>query len=365
MNICMISPYPPQTGGVPVHAESLVRKLSKRHRIFLITYGRLGRKSRGNVEMIEVPVINIKFIRGLSFFLGALFKLRAVVKKNRIDIIHSQFMHPPGTAASFLRKFGCRKPKFFVTAHGSDLLSPAGGRFGRWIMKRVGNSSDKLVCVSKHLEKAAESLGIEKRKLAVIRNGLEKSGLPKESREKLRELLRLPKKKIVTFSGRLTEAKGADIFLILAEQLSGKRKDILFVVVGGGPLRKSLEDFADKMGLSGHVLFTGPKDHARTLEYMKASDVVVVPSRIEGFGLTALEAAFLDIPVVASKSGALPEILSELSVTDNMPHTVMKILESRKFGAEIVRANRDSCGKFTLERMCDETEKLYKSGRRS
>jgi len=364
MNICMISPYPPQAGGVPVHTAGLVKRLSKKHKVFLITYGRLGRKSRGNVEILEVPVINVKFLRGLSFFLGALFRLRSVVKNNKIDIIHSQFMHPPGSAASFYRKLGGgRKARFVVTAHGSDLLSMASGRMGRWLVRRVGNSCDALVCVSGHLAKRAESIGIGKRKLKVIHNGLDDRGLPREGRERLREALRLPReRKIVTFAGMLTEAKGADVFLLLAEHLQHRRSDLLFVLVGDGPEMKSLRKFSDRAGLAGSVMFAGRKSHEDALGYIRASDVVVVPSRIEGFGMTALEAARMRVPVVASGAGALPEVLSPRSVTGNMPHTVLKALESKKFRDALVRENETLSKKFTLERMCDETERIY--GRR-
>ncbi len=359
MNICMISPYPPQTGGVPVHTESLVKMLSKGHKIFLITYGRLGRKSSGNVEVIEVPIINMKFLRGMSFFLGALFKLRSTAKKNKIDIIHSQFMHPPGTVASFYRKICRKKIKFFVTAHGSDLLSLAGGMFGRMIIKSVGNSCDRLICVSEYLAETAESLGTDKKKISVIYNGLSDMGLPKESKKSLRKHLKLPDKNIITFAGKLTEAKGADIFLILAEHLS-YRKGMCFLVVGDGPQRKSLEHFCEKFGLEDSVVFTGPKDHDETLRYMKASDVIVVPSRVEGFGLTALEAMRLGVPVVASPAGALPEIMPGLAVTENLPHIVVKILESSKFRNAVVKGNRKISQGFTLEKMCDETESLYR-----
>jgi glycosyltransferase involved in cell wall biosynthesis len=362
MNICMISPYPPQTGGVPVHTEGLVKRLSKKHKVFLITYGGLGRKSSKNVEIIEVPVINVKFLRGLSFFLGALFRLRSVLKNNKIDIIHSQFMHPPGSVASFYRKLGGgRKAKFIVTAHGSDLLSLGRGRLGRWLVRRVGNSCDALVCVSGYLAKTAESLGIGKRKLKVILNGLDDRGLPREGGERLREALRLPRdRKIVTFAGTLTEAKGADIFLLLAEHLQHRRRDVLFVLVGKGPEMKSLREFSERAGLSGSVLFAGPKSHADTLGYIKASDAVVVPSRIEGFGLTALEAARLRVPVVASGAGALSEVMSNRSVTDNIPHTVLKVLDSKKFRDALVSENYKISRRFTLERMCDETERLYR-----
>ncbi|UCD03311.1 MAG: glycosyltransferase family 4 protein [Candidatus Aenigmatarchaeota archaeon] len=359
MNICIISPYPPQSGGVPIHTESLVKHLSKEHKVFLITYGRFGRHSHGNVKIIEVPIIDVKFLRGLSFFLGAFFRLRGLVKHEKIDVIHSQFMHPPGTVGSFYRWFHGKKPRFVVTAHGSDLLSLAQGRIGRSIIKCVGKRCDRLICVSEYLSKEAQKLGISRKKTTLIYNGLEDRGLPKASKESLRKVLNLPDRKIVTFSGKLSEAKGADIFLILAEHFA-RKGDVHFILVGDGPARDDLEGFCKKMAITKSVSFVGEKSHQDSLKYMKASDVVVVPSRIEGFGLTALEAMRMGVPVIAFPNGALPEIMPDIAVTENMPHTVKKIIESRKFREALVKRNREASKKFTLEKMFDETDRIYK-----
>jgi glycosyltransferase involved in cell wall biosynthesis len=358
----MISAYPPQGGGVSVHAKGLVDKLSKDHKTFLITYGKLGRKDSENVEIFEVPVIDFKFLRGLSFFIGAFFRLRRILKKEKVDVIHSQYMHPPGTVGWLYRKLSGKK-KFIVTAHGSDLLSLAKGRFTRHVLKCVGKSCDRLICVSEHLAGKAQELGIGKGKIDVIYNGLDDKEFPKGSRESLRKELKLPGNKIVTFSGSLTEAKGADIFLILAKHFSGRKGDTRFFVVGDGPARKDLEYFCKKKGITSSVTFAGEKSHQEALKYMKASDVVVVPSRIEGFGLTALEAMRMGVPVVATPNGALPEIMPEISVTDNLPHTVMKVLEKKAFRDDVMRQNRKASARFTLEKMCDETEKLYRKAR--
>ena len=112
MNICMISAYPPQKGGVPVHAESLVSELSKRHKIFLVTYGRLGRKCPKNTDIYEVAVPGVRFLRGLAFFIGACMAVKKITSENRIDIIHAQFMHPPGSVAA--RFAGKSKTKIIV-----------------------------------------------------------------------------------------------------------------------------------------------------------------------------------------------------------------------------------------------------------
>lgn len=362
LGICILSPYPPQTGGVPVHAENLAKALSKNNRIFVITYGRLGRKGAKNMEILEVPVAGVKFLRGLSFFLGSLIMLRRLSRKNRIDVIHSQYMHPMGTAALLYRKFAKNKPKVVVTAHGSDLLRLGQGRISRRLISWIGNSCDSLVCVSEHLKAHAVELGIDKGNIRTIYNGIEKREFPKMGKGDLRKHLKLPpEKKIITFAGSLSDAKGADIFVVLAQHLLEKDGSLFFVLVGGGSDRPWLEKLCRRSGIGGSVLFAGPRSHSETLEYIRASDVLVVPSRVEGFGLTALEGMCLGVPVAASRAGALPEILPEHSLTDNLPKTVMDILHDRKFRERMISENKKRGERFDWKLAGEETEKLYRS----
>jgi glycosyltransferase involved in cell wall biosynthesis len=360
MNICMLSAYPPQKGGVPVHTRALAGRLSRRHRVLVLAYGG-KRRSEGNITVIPVPVINVKFLRGLSFFIGSMLALRRLCGKEKIAVIHAQYMHPPGTAAALYRRLSKRKVKLFITAHGSDVISlgrkPVAGRLLSW----AGNSCDRLVCVSGYLGRLAEEMGVGKYRIKVVQNGLDHKELPKPGKQRLRSELGLEGGKIVTFAGTLNEAKGADIFLVLAEHMLARDRGLRFVLVGDGPERKSLEDFCHSKLISGFVRFAGAKGHEETLKYLKASDVIVVPSRIEGFGMTALEGMALGVPVVASGAGALPEILSGHSITDNLSGTLKKALYERKFRETLVRENRKLAGKLTAERMADETEKLYRA----
>ncbi len=364
MRICMVTPYPPQTGGVPVHTEGLASMLSEKHDVHVITYGRKGRKS-GKIKITEVPVPAVPFLRGLCFFIGAVRALRRLSGKKRFDVIHSHFAHPPGSAASMYMKLWGKGERHVMTLHGSDILRLAGGFFGRRIVRFSASRADRIICVSRHIEEEAKNAGLPGRKLGVVYNGLDSKGLPKASKESLRKKHRLPKGPVVTFCGALTEAKGADIFMLLAEHLARREKDAAFLMVGGGPLEGTLKEKAEKAGIAQRVVFSGRKDHAETLELMKASDAVVVPSRSEGFGLTALEAMAMGVPVAASPTGALREVLYRDSVTDNLPGTVTRMLHERKFRDGIARENRKLSMKFSMEKMLHGTERAYGKGRNS
>jgi glycosyltransferase involved in cell wall biosynthesis len=372
VNICFLSPYPPQTGGVPVHTSGLAKKLAARHRIAVITYGRMGRQSEKGLDIFQVPVLNIRFLRGLSYFIGAVIQLFRLGRRRRIDVIHCEYMHPLGPAALLYRKLAKRKPKVVVTAHGSDLISLGGSMLGRRLVKWIGNSSDRVICVSRYLASKAAKAGIRPGHVSVIYNGVDDSEFPQGSRERLRKRLRLPlKRKIVTFAGSLNEAKGADVFVILARhmleraQMGDVKTQMMFILIGGGADRKELERYCRKNGISGSVIFAGPLGHRKALQHIKSSDVLVIPSRVEGFGLTALEGMAMGVPVAAGRAGALPEILSPCSLTGNMPKTVRDILRGGKLRSKVVRENRKLAGRFSLERMVNETDKLYRDVKRS
>jgi glycosyltransferase involved in cell wall biosynthesis len=147
--------------------------------------------------------------------------------------------------------------------------------------------------------------------------------------------------------------------MLLAEHMRETEKDATFLFVGTGPLEKRLKGEAQKRGIAGRLVFAGGKDHNDALRYIKASDVLVVPSRIEGFGLSALEAAAMGVPVIASRTGALPDVLSAKSFSENLPGAVRKALHDRRFREALVRENLARSKKFSLRRMCSETEKVY------
>jgi len=366
MRICFLAAYPPQQGGVPVHAKRLAEALSEKNEVFVITYGRLGRKSKKNLHVIEVPVIPVRFFRGLSFFIGSLILLPMLTRKRKIDIIHAHYLHPCGTVAVFFRKLSGSGARIVSTAHGSDVLKLGKGIITRKLLSAVGNSCDSVVCVSEYIAKRAKEAGISGSKIRVIHNGIDSGEFPKASKAALRKELGLPpEKKIVCFAGSLSESKGADIFALLAKDLVQKHRrrhhSLFFIMAGGGKLEVWLKNFFRENGMEDSVLLAGPQDHGKALRYIKSSDIVVVPSRVEGFGLTALEGMALGVPVIATPEGSLPEILSGLSISKDMLKTADEVLLKSRFRSSMIKKNRALSGKYTLRLSVNETEKLYES----
>jgi glycosyltransferase involved in cell wall biosynthesis len=110
--------------------------------------------------------------------------------------------------------------------------------------------------------------------------------------------------------GRLVPLKGHRYLLSALAQLRHAQRDVALLVVGDGPLRASLERFADAPDLKAAVHFLGGRQ-GLVEETLAAADIVVVPSLLEGFGLVALEAMAAGRPCVVSRTGGLPEIVED------------------------------------------------------
>jgi len=113
----------------------------------------------------------------------------------------------------------------------------------------------------------------------------------------------------IVLPGRIVPEKGhADLIEALVI-LKGKGLTPAVIIAGDGPLRSNVEAQVHTLGLTDHVTFTGQQDHAALMAIMADAEIVVVPSRFEGFGLTALEAMTLGRAVVGSRAGGLPETI--------------------------------------------------------
>ncbi len=113
------------------------------------------------------------------------------------------------------------------------------------------------------------------------------------------------------YAGSLLEVKGADVLVDAFIQLSKVRRGLRMIVAGEGPLQGPLRSKIDKAGLNSLVEFPGKIPYEKLFDLYRQTRIVVVPSRFEGFGFVAAEAALLGKPVVASSVGGLPEVVED------------------------------------------------------
>lgn len=246
-----------------------------------------------------VPRIREKKIRLLlvPFLFASLF-FHLIKILPQYDMVHAHWLIPQGIVQSFFKK------PYIVTGHGGDVTSLNKGIF-RKLKIRCLRRAKHVTVVSEHLKKKVQEL-VPEISASVISMGVDISKFGKQYF--IPNYFDQGNKKVVLFVGRLAEKKGVTYLIEAMKDI-----DALLVIAGDGPLRNKLEKQAEE--IKGKVKFLGAKTHEE-LKYIYASaDIFVAPSITasdgdqEGLGLVILEAMASGLPVIASDSGGISQII--------------------------------------------------------
>ncbi|MBO5093242.1 MAG: glycosyltransferase [Lachnospiraceae bacterium] len=250
-----------------------------------------------------VPRIKEKKARVLLvpfLLLAQLLNLRKYEKE--FDLIHAHWLIPQGILTAF-----CKKP-FLVTGHGGDVGELNGSVF-RLLKKRCLKKASAVTVVSKHLQDILkEKYGAAN--THIIPMGCNTSYFSPANH--VENYFGQGSKKVVLFVGRLAEKKGT-AYLIRAMQ----SVDALLVIAGSGPLEAACKALVKELHLEDKVRFLGPKPHTQLRAVYASADAFAAPSvttkngDVEGFGLVILEAMASGLPVVASRSGGITDIIRD------------------------------------------------------
>lgn len=289
---------------------------------------------------------------------GILWKLLRLIEREEIDIVHTHINlwgHLAGVMAG-------RVTIYTFHLHAAPL------RFGEdglqhLITRLLIPMTDALTCVSKAIkENVLTTYRISPQRARVLYNGIplpERASKGKEQKADGHPLQ-------LAVIGRLVPAKGHRYLFEAFGEIVSRYPEALLHVVGVGPLEAELKGLADRLGISGHVLFHGVRrDIPRFLETI---DLLVVPSLLEPFGIVCLEAMAAGVPVVASKVEGIQEIIEDgktgiLVPPGNAPflaRTILRLLEDPHLRAEI-RYNGLKVveERFEIGRIVSEYQTLY------
>ncbi|HPH12026.1 MAG TPA: glycosyltransferase [Thermotogota bacterium] len=234
------------------------------------------------------------------------------IKKN-VDVksfsaVHAHFVYPHGHIAYLLSK-EYRLP-YVVTAHGNDVLVLP-KKYPK-IIPHIVNSLENAwvsIFVSQALLESAKALGYSGKNGVVIPNGVDIERFTILDKKKIREELGIEKNaKVIGFVGSIIPVKRADRFFEIFSLIEEDIEDLTFLVVGDGLLLASLKkQFSKKK----NVIFAGRVSPEEVPYYLNAMDLLILPSRKEGFGCVALEANACGIPVLGARVGGIPESVED------------------------------------------------------
>lgn len=260
----------------------------------------------------------------------------ALIRKTDPDLVHTHGLRP---AVIALRSHPRRWVRTVHSLLSSDYASPLKGLPALWVEKRAQKAADLTIAVSEAVAKERLSLGQDQARLVVIPNAVT---LPPPLLQEgaLRELAGLPAgAKVALALSRLSPVKGLDNAIRMLGHLPPEWH---LVVMGDGSSKADLISLAQSLRLQDRVHLLPYRKGARA--FLPQAQVVVIPSRQEGFSLVAIEAQAAGTPVVATRVGGLPEAVGEggiLVPPDSPPDMARAILEAERRASELTRIGHD------------------------
>lgn len=360
----LVSLFPPKwLAGTEIATYNIAKYLTNRgHEVHVITSLDEGFPKESVEEGSYVHRIllrKIRFLGIMSFWMETLWHL----KKVNPNIIHAQSVG--NGIPAFLSKKILKKP-YVVCGQGSDIYLP--WLFKNPISKLVITNANTVIALTEDMKTEIQKIyDIE---ISVIPNGINLDKFRNLSRETFRKRLGIKKgEKIITFVGTLRPVKGLKYLIQAMNIISKQDTGIKLMLVGDGEERLALQELVKELDLEDRVTFVGKVLNEEIPGYMIASDVFVLPSLSESFGIVNLEAMACGLPIVASKVGGLPEIvkngvngfLVEPKNPEQISDKVLLLLGDDVLRERISKNNKDKVKGYSWESVVERLEKVYQN----
>ncbi|WP_163410375.1 N-acetyl-alpha-D-glucosaminyl L-malate synthase BshA [Flavobacterium ajazii] len=361
----------PTFGGSGVVATELGLELARRgHEIHFITYSQPVRLAllNPNVHYHEVNVPEYPLFHYQPYELALSSKLVDMVKLYKIELLHVHYAIPHAYAGymakQMLKNEGINLP-MVTTLHGTDITLVGNHPFYKPAVTFSINKSDYVTSVSQSLKDDTLKLFKIKNKIKVIPNFIELDKVVKDPTAPChRSVMANAEERIVTHISNFRKVKRIPdiikIFYRIQKEMPAK-----LMMVGDGPEKEKAELLCQELGILDKVIFFGNSNEIDKI--LLLTDLFLLPSETESFGLAALEAMACGVPVISSNSGGLPEVnhdgvsgyLSDVGNVDEMAENAIKILKDDKVLKEFKNNALEVAKKFDIQNILPKYEALY------
>ncbi|SKB32674.1 N-acetyl-alpha-D-glucosaminyl L-malate synthase BshA [Salegentibacter holothuriorum] len=361
----------PTFGGSGVVATELGLALAKRgHEIHFVTYSQPVRLDQlsGNVRFHEVHVPEYPLFHYQPYELALSSKLVNVVKQFKIELLHVHYAIPHAYAGYMAKKMlaeeGINLP-MVTTLHGTDITLVGNHPFYKPAVTFSINNSDVVTSVSESLKEDTLKFFKIKNEIQVVPNFIDCSKYDKkEFTDCQREMMADKKEKIITHISNFRKVKRIDDVIKIFFEIQ-KKIDAKLMMVGEGPEKEAAEDLVDELNISNKVMFLGQSHEIDKI--LCFSDLFLLPSEKESFGLSALEAMVNGVAVVSTNTGGLPEVningvsgyLSKVGHVHEMAANALKILENEETLEKFKQGARHVAEKFDIKNIVPLYEDIY------
>nr|MBS0037657.1 N-acetyl-alpha-D-glucosaminyl L-malate synthase BshA [Saprospiraceae bacterium] len=302
----------PTYGGSGVVATELGISLSDRgHEIHFITYRRPARLTgfHKNIFYHEVNPIDYPLFDYSPYDSALASKLVDVVLHEKLDLVHVHYAIPHATvgylAKMILRSKGVHLP-IVTTLHGTDITIVGNDPSYAPVVEFGINESDGVTAVSQQLKDSTLDQFSISREIEVIPNFIDFNRFNRKNKAHFRKAITPNGELIVMHTSNFRKVKRVDNVIRIFDGIH-KNFPSKLLLVGDGPERNNLENLCRELKICHDVIFLGKQDAIE--ELLAISDLFIIPSESESFGLSALEALACKVPVVSSNVGGLPEVI--------------------------------------------------------
>lgn len=375
------SSFLPRVGGVEEHVLHVARALARRgHDVAVWTVDQGDKGVPRDVDGIPVRSLPCplpaRSASAAAQFLAsspaALARWVRAAREDRPEVLHVHCFGPNGVwATEFARASG---RSLVVSSHGETFMDATGAYADsallRTSLRRALRRADAVTaCSAFTAAHLSAHYGLAPGGARVVPNGIDDAepGGPAPSWLPARYVLGV---------GRLVATKGFDLLIrafarVDAEDgaAAGAAAGVDLVIGGDGPERAALRDLADGLGIGARVHLPGRLTRPEVVTVMAGAQALVVPSRVEAFGITVLEGWRAGVPVIATSVGGPPEFLTDgatgllVDPSDGpaLADAIRRVLADPDLGRRLGAAGRDAVGAFTWEAVAESYEEVYRA----
>lgn len=359
------------TGGTEIQTLNLVRALVKGgHQVTTACYFehtenmvKLYEEAGSKVVLFSKAGVRLGGVKGILFLLKNLWKIKLSFKP---DVVHVQYMAPGAIPIILLKLMGQRN--IVATAHtNADVYGTKAMKLLKFLQGHVLRA---FTCITLRAEKNffgscslfdSSIKHIPDHAHYTIYNALPGYIQISDNKKENNDII------TIGVVSRLEHIKGMDLVVPAFAKVYDKHKNVRLLVVGDGSLRQQMEEDADRLQLGKNIEFAGMQKQTDLQSYYDKIDVLLMPSRSEGFGLTAIEGMARGCVLVASNTGGLPEVVRERYVgllhlpesVDDLSNKICCLIENPKHLEQMRSHLQDYVQQFTFARYADLFTDLY------
>jgi glycosyltransferase involved in cell wall biosynthesis len=369
-------------GGPALHVSYLSAGLGERGYETILVAGSVGQGEQSMAYIADelgVPVVTIPHLhREISPVrdLLATIRLARIMRAERPEILHTHTAKAGAVGRVAALLAGRRRPPIIVHTFHGHVLRGYFGRFWtgvfRLLERLLARITDVLVAVSPEVRDELVAFGIAPAtKFRVIRLGIEldeRLSPDSAARAETRRVMGIGDERfVVGWIGRMTAVKRTDVVLESFRKLRDEGVDAVLCMVGDGPDRHSVEDLAGELGIMRDSLFPGYQEDVGP--FFAAFDVFVLPSGNEGTPVTAIEALASGCPVVATRVGGVPDVVTDgedgflvdPGDVEGLAASLARLANDPALRARMGGAGRERMrSRYAVDRLIDDIDRLYR-----